>query len=109
GTANVLYLLSQYLVRHTEGRKSRARMFVGYFIGRLAEHFGLVSDDGLLGLSVIARILPVIDLYELVKLNICVKLGDTWAWLASRPERQPIVAAGALKVTEGAPDVDEGA
>ncbi|GJZ90504.1 retrovirus-related pol polyprotein from transposon TNT 1-94 [Tanacetum coccineum] len=109
GTANVLYLLSQYLVRHTEGRKSRARMFVGHFIGRLAEHFGLVSDDGIMGLSMIAHVLPVIDLDELVKLNICVRLGDTWAWVAPGPEMQPITAAGALEVTEGALDVDEGA
>ncbi|GKD61261.1 hypothetical protein Tco_1298770, partial [Tanacetum coccineum] len=108
-TANVAYLLSQYLFRHTEGRKSGARMFRGHFIGRLAQHFGLVSDDGIMGLSMIARVLPVIDLDELVKLNICVRLGDTWAWVAPGPERQPITAAGALEVTEGALDVDVGA
>ncbi|GKC26028.1 hypothetical protein Tco_1028178, partial [Tanacetum coccineum] len=53
----------------------------GYFIGRLAEYFGLVSDEGLMGLSVIARVLP----------------------------RQSDVAAGALEGAEGAPDVAEGA
>ncbi|GJS05255.1 hypothetical protein Tco_0321763, partial [Tanacetum coccineum] len=92
-----------------KGRKSRARMFGGHFIGCLAEHFGLVSDDGLMGLSMIAYVLPVIDLDELVKLKICVKLGDTWAGVAPGLERQPIAAAGALEVTKGALDVDEGA
>nr|GEV85029.1 hypothetical protein [Tanacetum cinerariifolium] len=77
GTVNVPYLLAQYLFRHTKGRKSEARMSGGHFIGRLAEHFGLVSDEGLIGLFVIARVLLVINLDELVKLNICVRLGDT--------------------------------
>ncbi|GJZ20795.1 retrovirus-related pol polyprotein from transposon TNT 1-94 [Tanacetum coccineum] len=40
------------LFRHTEGRKSGARLSGGYFIGRLAMHFGLVSDEGLRGLQV---------------------------------------------------------
>ncbi|GJR29675.1 hypothetical protein Tco_1105907, partial [Tanacetum coccineum] len=33
------------------GRKSRARLSGGNFIGRLAMHFGLVSDEGLRGLQ----------------------------------------------------------
>ncbi|GJX20634.1 hypothetical protein Tco_0223311 [Tanacetum coccineum] len=56
----------RHLKRHTEGRKSGARLFGGHFIGRLAHHFGLVSDDGLRGLSVVARELPLIDMGELV-------------------------------------------
>ncbi|GKB67176.1 hypothetical protein Tco_0928588 [Tanacetum coccineum] len=47
GTTNVPYLLAQYLFRHAEGRKSGARLSGGHFIGRLADHFGLVSDEGL--------------------------------------------------------------
>ncbi|GKB78403.1 hypothetical protein Tco_0945298, partial [Tanacetum coccineum] len=50
-TANVLHLLAQYLFRHADGRKSGARLSRGYFIGRLAMHFGLVSDKGLRGLQ----------------------------------------------------------
>ncbi|GKB60802.1 hypothetical protein Tco_0916988, partial [Tanacetum coccineum] len=46
-TANVLYLLAQYLFRHAKGRKSRDRLSGGHFIGRLAAHFGLVGDQGL--------------------------------------------------------------
>ncbi|GJX32228.1 hypothetical protein Tco_0242083 [Tanacetum coccineum] len=53
--ANVPYLLAQYFFRHTEGRKSGAMLSGGYFIGRLAHHFGLVNDDGLRGLSVVAH------------------------------------------------------
>ncbi|GJT35553.1 hypothetical protein Tco_0925972 [Tanacetum coccineum] len=41
GTTNVPHLLAQYLFRHVEGRKSGAKLSWGYFIGRLAMHFGL--------------------------------------------------------------------
>ncbi|GKE88491.1 hypothetical protein Tco_1565966, partial [Tanacetum coccineum] len=47
--------VEKYLFRHAEGRKSGARLSEGHFIGRLAAHFGLVSDEGLRGLSIIAR------------------------------------------------------
>ncbi|GJX88793.1 hypothetical protein Tco_0340807, partial [Tanacetum coccineum] len=60
---------------HAEVRKSGARMSGGHFIRRLADHFGLVSNEGLLGLSVITRVLLVIDLHDLAKINICVSLG----------------------------------
>ncbi|GKF78629.1 hypothetical protein Tco_0234197 [Tanacetum coccineum] len=58
GTANVPYLLAQYLFHHAEGRKSRARLSGGHFIGRLAAHFGLVGDQGLRGLFVVVSELP---------------------------------------------------
>ncbi|GJY74898.1 hypothetical protein Tco_0479329 [Tanacetum coccineum] len=83
GTANILYLLAQYLFKNADGRKIRGRMSRGYFIGCLAEHFSLVSDEGLMGLFVISCVLSVMDLHKLVKLNIY--------------------------VAEGAPDVDEDA
>ncbi|GJX65156.1 hypothetical protein Tco_0299499 [Tanacetum coccineum] len=44
GTANVLYLLMQYLFRHAEGRKRGAKLSGGHFIGRLAAYFRLVYD-----------------------------------------------------------------
>ncbi|GKC52855.1 hypothetical protein Tco_1075600 [Tanacetum coccineum] len=100
-TTNVPHLLAQYLFRHAEGKKSGARLSGGHFIGRLAAYFGLVSDEGLRGLSVITRELPMIDLHELVRLNICGRLGDTWAWVTPGSERQP---AGALEDAEGAHD-----
>ncbi|GKE46140.1 hypothetical protein Tco_1477398, partial [Tanacetum coccineum] len=55
---------------------------------------------------VIVRDLFVIDMDELVMLQICEELNDTWAWIAPRPERQQVAAS------EGAEDVsliDEGA
>ncbi|GKE46368.1 hypothetical protein Tco_1477626, partial [Tanacetum coccineum] len=79
GTANVPYLLAQYLFRHAKGRKSGARLSRGYFIGRLATHFRLVSDQGLR------------------------------AWVAPGLERQPSVAAGAGGAAEDAHAVNEGA
>ncbi|GKA07174.1 hypothetical protein Tco_0686398 [Tanacetum coccineum] len=90
GAANVPYLLAQYLFRHAEGRKSDARLLGCHFIRRLAHHFGLVNDDGLRGLSVVARELPLID-------------------MALRLKRQQVATAGALEATEHAPSVDEGA
>ncbi|GKF47677.1 hypothetical protein Tco_0137479, partial [Tanacetum coccineum] len=78
GAANVPYMLAQYLFRHTEGRKSDARLSRGHFIRRLAHHFGFVSDDGLRGLSIVVCELPLIDMGKLVKLNICMKIGDDW-------------------------------
>ncbi|GKD73152.1 hypothetical protein Tco_1331434 [Tanacetum coccineum] len=78
GTANVPYLLAQYLFHHAEGRKSRARLSGGHFIGRLAAHFGLVGDQGLRGLFVVVSELPVIDLHELVRLNICARMLLSW-------------------------------
>ncbi|GJX06577.1 hypothetical protein Tco_0194509 [Tanacetum coccineum] len=41
--------------------------------------------------------------------KICEELDDTWAWVASRPKRQPNATAGAPKATRDAPAVDEGA
>ncbi|GJU42884.1 hypothetical protein Tco_1195841 [Tanacetum coccineum] len=45
----------------------------------------------------------------LVMLHICEELDDTWAWVASRLERQSNVAAGAPKAAKDAPAVDKGA
>ncbi|GJT02054.1 hypothetical protein Tco_0823223 [Tanacetum coccineum] len=109
GTANVPYLLAQYLFRHAEGRKSVAKLSEGHFIRRLTNHFRLVSDQGLRGLSMVTRELPLIDLHELGRLNIYERIGYTWAWIAPGPERQPDAAVGAPGATEDAPVVDGGA
>ncbi|GJT24482.1 hypothetical protein Tco_0894419 [Tanacetum coccineum] len=69
---------------HAQGRKSIARLSVGHFIGCLAAHFVLVSDEGLTGLSIIARELP-------------------------GPKRQQDAAAGAFGAAKDAPAADEGA
>ncbi|GKF72182.1 hypothetical protein Tco_0208296 [Tanacetum coccineum] len=45
---------------------------------------------------------------ELVRLQICIEIGDDWAWVAPRPERQQVTAAGAPEAAEDAPAVDEG-
>ncbi|GKB01325.1 hypothetical protein Tco_0829369 [Tanacetum coccineum] len=62
GSVNTPYLLVRYLRLFASGRKSGARLSEGHFIGRLAQHFGLVSDDGLRGLSVVTSELPFIDM-----------------------------------------------
>ncbi|GJX83860.1 hypothetical protein Tco_0333341, partial [Tanacetum coccineum] len=109
GTANVPYLLAQYLFHHAEGRKSGVWLPGGHFIGCLAAHFGLVGDQGLRGFSVVVIELLVIDLHKLGRLNIYARFSDTWAWVAPRPKRQQAATAGALKAAEGAPVGDEGA
>ncbi|GKA26217.1 hypothetical protein Tco_0712326 [Tanacetum coccineum] len=97
----------QMLFRHAKGRKSGARLSGGHFIGCLAAYFRLVSDQR--GLSVVTRELLLIDLHKLERLNICVRVGDTWAWVAPEPERQPDAAAGAPGSAKDAFAVDEGA
>ncbi|GKA90039.1 hypothetical protein Tco_0811851 [Tanacetum coccineum] len=54
GTVNVPYMLASFLVVGASERKHGAMMAGGNFIGHLAEHFGLVSDAGLAGLTVIS-------------------------------------------------------
>ncbi|GKB93585.1 hypothetical protein Tco_0979722 [Tanacetum coccineum] len=80
----------------------------GKFIARLAEHFGLLTVEILGGLTIIAPELPIIDMAELVRLQICAQFDDTWAWVAMRPKRQPDAAVGAPAVAEDAPAADEG-
>ncbi|GKF72367.1 hypothetical protein Tco_0208481 [Tanacetum coccineum] len=72
------------------GRKSSAMLSGGHFIGRLAYHFSLVCDDGLRGLSIMTRELPLID-------------------MASGPKRQPDAIAGATGAAKDTPVFDEGA
>ncbi|GJS97641.1 RNA-directed DNA polymerase, eukaryota [Tanacetum coccineum] len=60
-------------------------------------------------LMVIVRDLPVIDMAELVRLQIYMKLNNTWAWVSPGPERQLDVVAGAPEAAEDAHVADEGA
>ncbi|GJU87815.1 hypothetical protein Tco_1295361 [Tanacetum coccineum] len=107
GSVNVPYLLDRYLRLFVAGRKSGDHISGGQFVARLAEHFGLLTAKILGGLTVIAPELSIIDMGELVRLQICIEVDDTWAWVAMGPERQPDVAAGAPAVAEDAPTVDE--
>ncbi|GJR78564.1 hypothetical protein Tco_0149349 [Tanacetum coccineum] len=81
GSVNIHYLLVRYLRLFASGRMCGV----------------MISED-----------LPVINMAELVRLQICKELDDTWAWIALRLGRQQTIAADAPEVTEGAPDVDEG-
>ncbi|GJU95887.1 reverse transcriptase domain-containing protein [Tanacetum coccineum] len=65
GSVNVPYLLARYLRLFAAGRKSEAHISGGQFVARLAKHFGLLTEERLLGLIVIAPALPVIDMTEL--------------------------------------------
>ncbi|GJZ63722.1 hypothetical protein Tco_0620143 [Tanacetum coccineum] len=52
------------------------------------------------GLTVIALVLPIIDMAKLVRLQLCIKLDDTWAWVPAGLARQE---GGARGVAEEAP------
>ncbi|GJT63831.1 hypothetical protein Tco_1015311 [Tanacetum coccineum] len=73
----------------------------------LKEDLVMVFGQGNMGLTLIMRELLVIDMAQLVRLQICEKIDDTWAWVALGPERQPNAAAGAPRAAEDAPAVDE--
>ncbi|GKE23082.1 hypothetical protein Tco_1434594, partial [Tanacetum coccineum] len=77
GSVNVPYLLARYLRLFAAWRKSGAYIFGGQFVARLAEHFGLLTAEILGGLTVIAPELPIIDMTELVRLQICTSLATS--------------------------------
>ncbi|GJX85564.1 hypothetical protein Tco_0336338 [Tanacetum coccineum] len=52
------------------------------------------------GLTVITIALPIIDMAELVRLQLCVEIDDTWSWVPAGPARQE---GGAGGVAEEAP------
>ncbi|GJR67218.1 hypothetical protein Tco_0013283 [Tanacetum coccineum] len=97
GSVNVPYLLARYLRLFASGRNQGAMIFEGQFVARLAKYSRLLAEERLHGLTVIVRDLPVIVMAELVRLQICVELDDTWAWVAPGPEMQQFAAAGALR------------
>ncbi|GKB06447.1 hypothetical protein Tco_0834680 [Tanacetum coccineum] len=88
--------------------ESGALISGGEFVTRLAKHFGLLTEERLRGLTVIGPELLIIDMVELVRLQICMEINDTWAWVAIKPERKPDIMAGAPGVAQDAPTVDEG-
>ncbi|GJU63761.1 hypothetical protein Tco_1245596 [Tanacetum coccineum] len=108
GSVNVPYLLARYLRLFAAGRKSGAHIFGRQFVARLAKHFGLLTAEILGGLTAIAPELPIIDMTELVRLQICAQFDDTWVWVAMGPERQSDAAAGAPDDAKDALIVDEG-
>ncbi|GJS18422.1 hypothetical protein Tco_0412894 [Tanacetum coccineum] len=108
GLVNVPYILTRYLRLFAARRKSGAHISGRQFVARLAEHFGLLTAEILQGLTVIALKLPIIDMAELARLQICVEIDDTLAWEALGPERQPDATTGAPGVAQDALVVDEG-
>ncbi|GJT09896.1 hypothetical protein Tco_0856938 [Tanacetum coccineum] len=88
--------------------KSEDHISGGQFVARLAEHFRLLTAKILGGLSVISPELLIIDMGKLVRLQICMEVDDTWAWVAMGLESQPDATAGVPVVDEDAPAADEG-
>ncbi|GKF24161.1 hypothetical protein Tco_0076483 [Tanacetum coccineum] len=82
GSVNIPYLLARYLRMFSSGRKHGAMISGGQFVARLDEQFGLITEQ------------------RLQELTICEELDDTWGCVALGPERQQVVAAGALEVAK---------
>ncbi|GKF15534.1 hypothetical protein Tco_0056996, partial [Tanacetum coccineum] len=91
------------------GEEARGYDIRGSFCCSSGRALGLLTKERLYGLTVIIRDLLEINMTKLVRLHICEELDDTWAWVAPRPKRQQVAAAGATKAAEDAPVVDEGA
>ncbi|GJS75360.1 hypothetical protein Tco_0725241 [Tanacetum coccineum] len=77
GSINIPYLLARYLRLFASGRKREVMISGGQFVACPARHFGLLTEERLRGLTVIIRDLPMIDMAELVRLQICKELDDT--------------------------------
>nr|GEX30963.1 hypothetical protein [Tanacetum cinerariifolium] len=58
GSVNIPYLLAMYMRLFASGRKRRAMISGGRFVARLAEHFGLLIEEKLQGLMVVAASAP---------------------------------------------------
>nr|GFB66356.1 hypothetical protein [Tanacetum cinerariifolium] len=82
----------RHMKRFASGRKQRAIISGGQFIARLAEHFGLLTEERLHGLTLIVRDLPVIDMAELARLQI----SWTMAQRLARVEEEVHEIRGAL-------------
>ncbi|GKF41269.1 hypothetical protein Tco_0124611, partial [Tanacetum coccineum] len=68
------------------------------------------APEKVTGLTVIAYALPIVDMAELVRLQICVEFRDTWAWVPARPARQEGDAGGVAEealVAPGGGDEDK--
>nr|GEW43245.1 hypothetical protein [Tanacetum cinerariifolium] len=83
GSVNIPYLLARYLRRFATGRKKGALISGGQFVARLVEHFRLLTEERLQGLTVIAPALPIIDMSELVQLQICADQREVLDSMAS--------------------------
>ncbi|GKE50101.1 hypothetical protein Tco_1481359 [Tanacetum coccineum] len=75
-SVNIPYLLARYLRRFTAGSKSEAHISGGQLVARLAKHCGLLTAEILRGLTVISLELPIIDMGELVRLQICMEVDS---------------------------------
>ncbi|GJX33066.1 hypothetical protein Tco_0242921 [Tanacetum coccineum] len=96
-------LVGPYIRRFFMGRKSGALISSRQFVAWLAEQFGLLSEERLQGLTIILPALPIMDMTELVRLQICVKLDDTWAWVPTGPARHEGDVSGVAKEAPVAP------
>ncbi|GJV13251.1 reverse transcriptase domain-containing protein [Tanacetum coccineum] len=99
-----LFWLWDY-IQQRRCRQLGAMISGGQYVAGLAEHFGLLTEERLQGLTVISPALPIINMAELVRLQLCIELGDTWAWVPTGPARQEGCAGG---VAEEAPVAPEG-
>ncbi|GKB37405.1 hypothetical protein Tco_0882347, partial [Tanacetum coccineum] len=82
-SVNIPYLLARYLRRFSAGRKNGAHISNGKFMGRLPQHFRLLTSEILGGLTVVAPELQMIDMAELARLQIWSQFDDTLGLVAT--------------------------
>nr|GEZ67195.1 hypothetical protein [Tanacetum cinerariifolium] len=77
--------------------------YKAYWVGlHIAEETAGDGYNAYWGLTVVVGELRMNDMYELVRLRKCERLGDTWAWVTPSPERQHAAVVGAPEDVEGA-------
>nr|GEY89546.1 hypothetical protein [Tanacetum cinerariifolium] len=81
--------------KKAEGRNQGDKMCGGHFIARLAEHFRLINEESLQGLTVVVGYMTMINMDELVRLHIYERLLGILTWVALGLERKQVGAAQA--------------
>ncbi|GKA38675.1 hypothetical protein Tco_0731226 [Tanacetum coccineum] len=61
------------------------------------------APEKVTGLTVTTLARPIIDMTKLARVQICVKLGDTWAWVPAGPARQKGNTGGVVEEASVAP------
>ncbi|GJS97102.1 hypothetical protein Tco_0804070 [Tanacetum coccineum] len=67
-------LITCSIAGRSQAPKKGSMISGGQYVACLAEHFGLLVEERLQGLTLIALALPIIDMAELVRLQLCVGL-----------------------------------
>nr|GEV55860.1 hypothetical protein [Tanacetum cinerariifolium] len=94
-------LRCRMLMEHRDAQGQRMdvdSVNVPYLLARYLRLFASGRNQG----DMMSEEIPIIDMAELGRLQLCMELDDTWAWVALGPERQSDAAAGAPEAAKPA-------